>query len=99
MALSWKFLEDVAKEGIGTNEVEMKAWIRSANQEVKKGKERPTLDKGRYDLKFRRDRKYIGNEMKLRVEQAREDWSELRSDFMEMKARMLRNQSKTEGVC
>ena len=46
LALSWKFLEDLAREEIGVNEVEMKAWNRAANREVKKGRSRPALDKG-----------------------------------------------------
>ena len=79
LALCCNVLEDLAKEGTGTNEVEVKAWIRSANRKIEKGRCRSTLDKGRYKTKFRIDMRYIGNGMKIRIEQAKEDWSEIRS--------------------
>ena len=47
LALSWKFVEDMAKKDIGVHEVEREAWNRAANREVKKGKDRPRI-KGRY---------------------------------------------------
>ena len=48
MALAWKFLEDLAAEEVGVNEVEGLAWKRAANRAVKKGAEWPKK-KGSYD--------------------------------------------------
>ena len=90
LALSWKFMEDLAREGVGNNEVELRAWKRSANREVKKGKEWPKLDTGRYDREFTRDRKYVRMVMKTRAEHAKEDWIHVRKEFMNQKNKALK---------
>ena len=36
------------------------------------------------------DRKYIGNEMKLRIDDARKDWEEVRDSFRKIKNKLLR---------
>ena len=38
LVLSWKFLGDLHEEGIGVNEVEAQAWVRTVNCEAKKGR-------------------------------------------------------------
>ena len=32
MALEWKFVEDLSKEGLGTQDVEFRAWRREVNR-------------------------------------------------------------------
>ena len=90
LALSWKYLEDLNEEKIRVNEVEAQAWTRAANREVKKGKKRP-LAKGRYCEVFKRDKKYIGIQMKARAQQAREDWFEAKQEYNQLRGRMFRN--------
>ena len=94
LALSWKYLEDMVKNQVAVNEVEREAWNRGANREVKKGRDRPR-NKGRYCEKFQRDRIYIGKQMKIRAQQAKEDWMEERKHFMNLK-RKLMDGAKTE---
>ena len=45
LALSWKYIKDLAEESIGVNEIEMQVWNRTVNRKVKKGMKRPALKK------------------------------------------------------
>ena len=89
LSLSWKYLEDLAGQKIGVTEVEAQAWTRAANREVKKGRKRP-LNKGRYSEQFRRDRKFIGVQMRASAQQAKEDWLEMKMEFMQLKKKLTR---------
>ena len=88
LALAWKFLEDLATEEISVNEVESLAWKGVANREVKKGKEWPRK-RWKYDENLKRDPKYIVREMRERANQAKEDWLEMKNDFLKRKKQLL----------
>ena len=90
MALSWKLLQDLEEQKIGVNEVEAEAWKRQANREVKKGKEWPKGRRGRYEGDLRRDEKYIEKQMRIRAQQAKEDWQEARAKYTSRKKSMLK---------
>ena len=81
-------MEDLVRNEIGVNEVEREAWNRAANRAVKKGLRRP-VEKGKYSKEFQRDRTYIGRQMKIRAQQAKEDWWEQRRVFIKMKDRLV----------
>ena len=68
LALEWKLLEDLQREGIGTQEVEARAWRRQVFREAKKGRGMKALVKGRYNRVVKRDKNFVGNEMKYRIE-------------------------------
>ena len=89
LALSWKYVEDLAEESIGVNEIEMQVWNRTMNREVKKGMKRPALEKGKYGKELQRNKNLIKKQMKLRAEQAKEDWMTVRSQFMNLKKTLM----------
>ena len=63
MAIGWRQLELMRKEGIGVKEVESQAWTRSMNREVKKGKNVKGIKKGEYTAWFKRDERFIKKTM------------------------------------
>ena len=92
MAAAWKLLEDLVRREVGVNEVERDAWNRTANRIVKTGRDRPKK-KGTYDCSIRRDKKYVGNLMKIRAKQAKDDWEQERRVFMNLKSKLMKDAS------
>ena len=76
MALSWKFLQDVEEQNIGTNQVEMEEWKKEALREVKKGKEWPKK-KGFYEKNMSRKKGNIKKQMKIKVSKAKKTGEKL----------------------
>ena len=71
LALEWKLMEDLSKEGLGTQDIEARAWSKQINREVKKGRGKPDLAKGRYSKIVSRDRKYIEMEIRRKTVEAK----------------------------
>ena len=80
MASSWKLLKELKSEGIAVREVESHAWTRSRNRMSKMGKDTSQMTKGQYNVMMKRDKKYIGRQMEIRVSQAKEDWLDCKQE-------------------
>ena len=89
MVLSWKLLEVLTKEGIGTKEVERMAWQRSCNRAAKLGYRMKDFKKGVYEGVLRRDTKHVRIEMEARTRQAKEDWQNVRRQFHNLRKSLL----------
>ena len=96
MALSWKFMEDMVKEGMGVNEVEAESWIRSYGRAVKKGQDISGLKRLEYDGRMERDGKYVVKIMRIRADHAKEDWIEVRSKFHAFRAKLFREAKENQ---
>ena len=72
-ALAWQLLRKLEEMGIGTHEVEFESMKRSWQREVKKGYEKDLREFGR-SMVHRRDKEYVKGLLKLRAEQAKQDW-------------------------
>ena len=90
LVLSWKFLGDLHEEGLGVNEVEAQAWVRTVNREVKKGRQVKDRKRGWYRNGLRRDQEMIKVQMKVRVQQAKEDWLHVKKELDSYRKALLR---------
>merc|ERR1711954_21664 len=91
MALGWQLLRDLKDRKIGTNEVENDSIRRSWQRSVKNGYKGDKKEFAR-GLNGKRDKTYIEGMMKLRMEQAREDWRVAKSMYLERKERIRREE-------
>ena len=60
------------------------------NREVKKGRQKPALEKGRYSKIIVRDKKYVENMMKMKTEEAKKDWEDVRREFLRARSKLLK---------
>ena len=90
MALAWHLLRDLEARKVGTNEIEAQSIARTWNRMLKKGYglEKPS--------QTRRDVGYISGLLKLRANQAKEDWYEAKMNLRVMKSR-LEGMAKLQG--
>ena len=89
-ALAMKLMENLKCVGVGTNEVESKAWERVRQRHVKDGnirKAKEIRNGGRNHQE--RDAKYVKGILNLRQEQAREDWNRERERYRKSKAKLI----------
>ena len=75
---------------MGTQDVEARAWRKQVNREVKKGRKRPALAKGRYGLMITRDKKYIEQEMRMKTVEAKRDWEDVKKEFQKTRDKLMR---------
>merc|ERR1711954_589451 len=93
MALGWQLLRDLKDRKLGTNGVEYDSIRRSWQRSVKNGftGTQKEFVKGQNG---KRDKTYIEGMMKLRMEQAREDWRITKSMYLERKERIRREEQE-----
>ena len=95
MALGWHLLRDLEERKIGTNEVENEAKRRTYKRELKKGYSKDIKEFAKSVMNSR-DEKYITGLLRMRSDQAREDWEDARKDYREEKEKILR-EAKEDG--
>ena len=90
MALALKLMEDLADQGIGTNEVESQEWRRRQARQAKMGIKNVTPEKGRIKKisLVKEDRINVKKQMVMRASQAREDWKEAKKLFQKHLAKL-----------
>ena len=79
-ALAWQLLRNLERKGIGTHEIEFDSLKRSWQREVKKGYDKDLKEFGR-SLVHRRDQEYVKGLLRLRAEQAKQDWEQCREKY------------------
>ena len=89
-SLAMKLMENLYKKGVGTNEIESRAWDRKSQSEIKKGNIRKAKEicQGNRNAK-ERDMKYVRGLIALRRDQAKEDWLSEKAQYRELKSQLL----------
>ena len=89
-SLAMKLMENLYKKGVGTNEIESRAWDRKSQREIKKGniKKVKEICQGNRNAK-ERDVKYVRGLIALRRDQAKEDWLSEKAQYRELKSQLL----------